>query len=258
MKKLTLGLLVWGLLIAETAWGNLTISPFYVQFDANSKNRSDVVRMTNSSAEKKTYRIKLVNFRQMPDGTYQEITEPIPGNPFASPYIAFSPRETTLEPRQSQTIRIQRKAMAAAKDGEYVSHLLMQEMPPKDFGKKTKSQETGGIKIELKALHGVTIPVIIDKGDLYDQGIIAQASLVRNAKNPYVEATIKRSGTRSFWGTLLVKDGNEEIGRINNFKIFLTAPQRTLKVPLSRNPSQRVQLILMDARTNAVISRKDI
>lgn len=256
MKKLTLGLFVWGLLIAETAWGNLTISPFYVQFDANSKKRADVVRMTNSSAEKKTYRIKLVNFRQMPDGKYQEITEPMPGNPFAAPYIAYSPREATLEPRQSQTIRLQRKPMAAAPDGEYVSHLLMQEMPPKPSNKADTVKE--GIKIEIKTLYGITIPVIIDKGDLTYQGTLQQAKVVRSSQNPYVEAVIKRSGTKSFWGTLVVKDGNEEIGRVNNFKIFLSTPERIIKVPLSRNPSQKAQLILMDARTDAVITSKDI
>lgn len=256
MKKLILGILVIGVLFSKTAWSNITISPFFIQFDADSKQRADLVRITNSSSKTKTYRIKMVNYRQLEDGKYQEITEPLAGNPFAAPYIGFSPRETTLEPRQSQTIRLQRKPMAAAKDGEYVSHLMVQEMP----GSQSKEEviSSNGITIDIRALYGVTIPVIIDKGNLTNHGAITNIKVVKNTSQPYAEVMVKRSGTQSFWGTLVIKEGKEEIGRINNFKIFLSTPQRLVKVPLSKIPSPKDRVILMDGRTDDVISSQEI
>lgn len=256
MKKFILMMMVLGIFLGGTAQANLSLSPFYVQFDANSPKRTDLVRMTNTSNEKKTYRIKLINYKQMEDGSYKEISQPLPGNPFAAPYIGYSPHETTLDPHQSQTIRIQRKPMAAAPNGEYVSHMLMQETSGQTVG-QTKLRD-GEIKIDLKAIYGVSIPIIIDKGDLSSSASITKAKVVRQANYPYAEVMVKRSGNQSFWGTLIVKDGKEEIGRVNSFKIFLSTPQRLIKIPLSRNPSQKVHLILMNARTDATISSQDI
>lgn len=256
MKKLPLFIIAFGMLISMTARAHLSVSPFYVSFDAGSKARSDIVRMTNTSNQPKTYRVKLINYQQKADGSYKEISEPIPGNPFAAPYIGYSPHETRLEPRQSQTIRLQRKAMAAAPDGEYVSHLLIQEMP----GEKAPQQpvKANELKIDIRPLYGVTIPVIIDKGNLSNSGAVIQARLLKDAKHPQVEVKIKRKGTQAFWGTLIVKEGKQEIGRVNDFKIFMTTPERIIRVPLTKVPSSKTQLILMDARNNAIISSQEI
>lgn len=207
MKKLFISILSAILLSSSGVWAHLSVSPFYIEFDANSSKRSEVVRMSNTSPVKKTYRIKLINFRQNKNGSYEEIKEPLKGNPFAS----------------------------------------------SSLGEASK-----GIKIDLKALYGVTIPVIIDKGNLSSQGSLKQVKLINSAQNPYVEATIARSGSQAFWGTLIVKEGKEEIGRVNNFKIFLTTPERIIKIPLAKNPVAKIQVILMDARTDAEITRQNI
>ena len=162
-------------LLPGWARANLAISSFYVWFDANSPKRTEVVRVTNNSNTRKSYRIKLVNFKQNADGSYTDIEQPLPGNPFAVPYISFSPHETSLEPGQTQTIRIIRKPMAAAADGEYVSHLLIRELPEKTIAKSQNNN--GELKIDIKALYGVTIPVIVDKGNLHDQAEIKNVSL---------------------------------------------------------------------------------
>ncbi len=251
MKKIFFGFLLAALFSAFEAAANFSLTPFYVFFEADSKNRTDVVRMTNTSAETKSYRIELINYKQNADGSYQLITKALPGNPFASPYIGFSPRATTLAPRQSQTIRLQRKPMAAAPNGEYVSHLWIHELPPP--GKQQAAGQGNKLTIDLKALYGVTIPVIIDKGPLTDSAKIVSAKFVSAAK-PYAEVVIARSGSRSFWGDVEIKDGKETIGRVNNFKIFMTTPQRRLKIPLSRKPGSKPQLILTDARTHERIA----
>lgn len=237
-------------------WANLTLSSFYVLFDANSPKRAQVVRLTNSSNSSKTYRISFINYKQKADGTYEEITEPVTGNPFASSYIGFSPHETTLAPAQTQTIRMALKPMAAAANGEYVSHLMIRELPD-----KTPSQlqdDTGNLKIDIKALYGVTIPVIIDKGELHSSAVISAISSGVEKEKPYVTVRVKRTGNQFFWGNLIVKKGEKELGRVNGFKIFMTTPERNIKIPLSEKIVSGGQVILEDVRSHETISAKSL
>lgn len=251
--KIKVFLFLVGLFLIKAAWADMSVSPFFLEFNADSAKRTDVVRFTNNGIEKMTYRISLINYKQMSDGRYELITEPIAGNPFASPYINFAPHETTLEPRQSQTIRVQRKAMPMAPNGEYVSHLLIQEMP--SSARPPEKKDAKGLKIEIKALYGITIPVIIDKGQLSASGKITQTRYVSGTK-PEMVVQVERQGTRSFWGTLVVTDNGKEIGRVNEFKIFLTTPYRSVKIPLSQKPSGKVKVSLWNARTNEMVMEK--
>ena len=254
MKKIFILCCMCVFLMTKTAWADLSVSPFYVVFDADSPKRTASVRFTNNSAEEKRYRIKLINYRQMPDGRYEEITKALKGNPFAAPYINYAPHEATLKPRQSQTIRLQRKPMAAAADGEYVSHLLIQEMPQAfHIDEKTQSNE---LKFDIKALYGVTIPIIIDKGNLTDKGWLENVKLLPGSDELLV--TVGRSGTKSFWGNIIVLDKYKEIGRVNELKIFLTTDKRSIRIPLTQKPGANVKVILEDARTNKIISEKTI
>lgn len=238
------------------ARANLAISSFYVWFDANSPKRTEVVRVTNNSNVKKSYRIKLINFKQNADGSYTEIEQPLSGNPFAIPYISSSPHETTLEPGQTQTVRIIRKPMAAAADGEYVSHLLIRELPEKTAVKPQNNN--GELKIDIKALYGVTIPVIIDKGNLHDSAEIKTVTLNNQASKPYLSVTVQRKGNRSFWGNLIVMQGKKELGRVNGFKIFMTTPERKIKIPLNEKIVSGGKVILEDARTHETIAAKNL
>lgn len=256
MKKLFLILLVMIDFLPDFAKANLAISSFYVLFDANSPKRMETVRVTNNSNTQKVYRIKLVNYKQNADGSYDEISQPLSGNPFAESYIAYSPHETTLEPGQTQTIRLVRKPMAAASDGEYVSHLLVRELPEKTV--YTKQDTTGDLRINIKALYGVSIPLIIDKGNLHSSATISTTSIHEKDGKPYASVTIKRKGNRSFWGNLIIKKGKKEIGRVNGFKIFMTTPERRIQIPLSEKIISGGQVILEDARTNEPIASKTL
>lgn len=257
MKKQALFTILLTLAFAfQNAYANLSVSSFYVFFDANAPKRTDTIRLTNSTNQRKTYRLKLVNFKQNKDGSYTPIEKALPGNPFAAPYIGFSPHETTLEPGQSQTVRLIRKPMAAAADGEYVSHLFMQELPEKRQNRPQNDAQQ--ITIDIKALYGLTIPVIIDKGNLSSSAKITDIAIKNNAAKPYIEATVKRSGNRSFWGNLIVTKNGKEIGRVNGFKIFMTTPERQIQIPLTEKMTSSGRITLEDARTNAVIASKNL
>ncbi len=256
MRKILIAILVGAWLAAHPALGNLSVSPFYVEFDASSPRRSDVVRLTNTGAEEKTYRIGLVNFIQNADGSYAEASAPQPDSPFAAPHLDFSPREATLKAGQSQTIRVQRRPMPTAPDGEYVSHLLIQEQP-KAFPKPDDTPQDG-ITIDLRALYGVTIPVIITKGKPAYAATLKSARLTRLQDKDIAEVSVARLGERSFLGTLIVRRGKEEIGRVNAFRIFPSTPVRTLRIPLSQKPSGKITIILEDERTHEIMAEKPL
>lgn len=254
MKKWFAATLLVILLTAREALCNLSVSPFYLEFDALSQKRADIVRLTNSSNEEKTYRIKLVHFIQNKDGSYAEVDAPHPDSLFAAPHLDFAPRETTLAAGQSQTIRIQRRPMPTAPDGEYVAHLLIQEQSgafPKQAGAPEK-----GLTIDIRAVYGITIPIIITKGNLSQTATIKSVKLTRLQDQPIAEVSIARKGTRSFFGTIIVSQGKKEIGRVNNFRIFLSSPERTLKVPLTQEPSGKIGIILQDERKHEILSEK--
>lgn len=220
------------------AFCNISLYPFYLSFDADSSKRSAQMRFTNTSTEKKSYVVELVNYVQQKDGSYKPVAVKS-GGLFADKYLDYSPHSVTLDPGKSQVVRLKRKGMAAASDGEYVSHLMVRELE----GKKAKpTKKASGISVDIKPLYGITIPVIIDKGNLNSAGAIESHKTLGNVQ----EVVVTRTGDRSFFGTVIVKEHGKEIGKVSKFRIFTDTPERVLKVPLNRTPSGSVSITLID------------
>lgn len=245
------------LMIPVASFANISLSPFFIELDAASRDRSAQVRFTNTSGAPQTYNIKLVNFKQESNGSYTSIAEPISGNPFAEPYLEWSPHRVSLQPGQSQVVRIQRRPMATANDAEYVSHLLIQEQP------STGAPDTGahvsdGINIQLTALYGVSIPVMIENGNLTAGANINSVTVLDSGSGMVARADVERFGTRSFYGTLVVRDGGQEYGRIEKFRIFMTTPNRVINIPLTSYPPRGADVVLIDERTNETLDLRRI
>lgn len=252
MKKLFFILLA---LLSGAAYANISLSPFYIEFDANSSNRSAQVRFTNTTNRNQTYNIRMVNFAQSSDGGYVPISTPRDGNPFASTYLEFSPRVVSLEPGESQVVRLLRRGMAGVPDGEYVSHLMIQE----DAANVPSAPSGGdGLIINLRPIYGVSIPVMIEKGKLSSTARVAGTKILRDGDKYVADITVERFGNRSFRGTLIVRDNGREIGRVDNFRIFMTTPSRVLRVPLSGGPGDDISVTLIDGTNNETLESKSI
>jgi hypothetical protein len=251
MKKTLIAFMTLAGAFAGPASANLSISPFYILLDANTAGRTDQVRITNTSKERKSYAIKLVNYRQMQDGTYKEIQAASNPPMSAEPFFEFSPHTTDLDPMQTQTIRIKRKVMSGAADGEYVSHLMFKELPPAPA--PVKNGPAGSLTIDLRPLYNVTIPVIILKGELAATAEIKYAKVINDKKNPTAEIAVSRKGTKSFYGSIQVQSDGEPIGEISKFRIFAATPARVLKVPLNKKPGKKLSIILTDETTNETV-----
>lgn len=252
MKKI---FLLFCFLLPTFSFANISVSPFYLEFDADSNKRMGQVRFTNNSTEEKTYNIKITNFQQDNMGKYSPVDENTEGILLAEDYLEWSPHRVTLKPNESQVIRVQRRGMATVADGEYVSHLLIQEQA-KNIEKNYESENDGSLVINLQALYEVSIPVMIENGDLECNAKIKKIKLDKNSKSPKLSVVVEREGDRSFYGTLVVKQGKEEIGRINKFRIFTTTETRNIDVPLTQVPNGEVSVVLMDEKKNEVLETK--
>ncbi len=250
-------LLAISLLSGAAAYGNISLSPYYLEL-GDTAGRTGQVRFTNNSQSEKTYNITMVNFKQSSDGRYSEISEPIAGNPFAGPYLEWSPHQATLQPGQSQVVRVRRRGMAAAPAGEYVSHMLIRELPGPSDVYGTSDGKKGGLVINLKPLYGVSIPVMIVHGELNSSAQIDNARVIKRDGRPVAVVTISRAGSRSFFGSVVVKDGRREIGKISNFRIFMTTPSRVLDIPLTQMPAGDASVTLIDESTNETLETKSI
>lgn len=138
--------------------------------------------------------------------------------------------------------------MATAPDGEYVSHLLIQEQPSK-IDNDYETENDGSLIINLEALYEVSIPVMIVNGDIYADAKIKEAKLDKNSAAPKLSVVVEREGNRSFYGTLVVQQGKEELGRVNKFRILTTTETRNIDVPLSEVPSGSISVVLMAGKT---------
>lgn len=246
-KKLAFMALVFAS-FAKVSLANISIFPYYVNFDAQSKKKVQSIRVVNTSNEVQTYRVSFVNFAQKEDGSLTEIKET---DKSASPFLMWSPRQFTLKPREVQTINLARKGLAQAPDGELVSHLKVSET---EIGSPDKDKNEPGntISLNLKALFAITIPVTITKGNnLVEKTDIESYKL----SDKGLTVKIKREGNVSSHVNVVVVDSkNQEIGRVNGVKVYAPNKFLTTVVPLEKKSNLKKAII----RLENVATKKEI
>jgi P pilus assembly chaperone PapD len=236
------------IILANSGFAIMSVSPYSVILDANSSKRNALVKLTNTANETKTFKISFVDFRQKQDGGYELIEE---NDRSSSKFIAYSPRNVTLEPAKTQTIRLQRKSMAGEPDGEYVSHLMMQEILRPEAPRQ-ENKMTDGVQINITPLYAVTIPVIIRKGNLSYNASIAYMLFKENA----LILQLTRTGNKSANVNVLVKHAGKEAGILKNIRIY--GDQRFITIPLNNNavkPDSQGEIIVTDADTNLELAK---
>lgn len=258
LKKICKIYLLFSVLMMPTlAFANISVFPYSIDFEANSKKRVQSVRIINTSQETQTYRVSIVNFLQDVNGKLTETKEPSPF--YADKYLTWSPRQFTLKPNEVQTINIARRSLAQAPDGEFVSHLKVSEVllgTPKPKSKDGGQSDT--LSMQLRALFAITIPVTITKGDnLFSKTEVVSYKLL---PNHHLNLVLKRLGNKSSRFNVVVADGqNKDIGRVNGLKIYMSTDTLSVNVPLDKNAqTKNAVLKLEDAKTKEEILRKAI
>lgn len=191
----------------ETANGiNVRLVPRRVFF--TGRTRSAEVHLINSSPTPVTYRIELAERQMLPNGRLEEIAQPAPDGYSARSFLQYSPRQVTLQPRSTQTVRLLLRKPADLPPGEYRSHLKCRALPPASReGNAVKAEpEARRLNVQLIMLPAITIPIIVRHGD----GLAAKVRLTgltlhpgKDRKSPpTLSFQVNREGPISVFGDL--------------------------------------------------------
>lgn len=220
--------------------GDLAVAPTRVVFEG--RNRSAQLSLVNRGSTTATYRIRIVNMRMDENGQMQRIDKPDPGQNFAGDLFRYSPRQVTLGPGETQAVRLLLRKPGNLADGEYRSHLLMQNVP-KDAGVSIEQNQSGqGVQIRMVPIFGITIPVIVRHGDTNAEVSLDNLKILppdADSTVPRLRFNINRGGSSSAFGDLtakLVSGGKETvIGQIMRLAIYTPNSSRgvtmSLRVP---------------------------
>lgn len=218
-----------------SAQGDLMVMPKRVVFD--SKERSHEVNIANTGNDTATYAISFIQYKMAEDGNFIQIEEPEEGQNFASDFIRYYPRRVSLAPNEAQTIRLQLTKTGEITEGEYRSHLYFRAVEKQTaLAKEDLQKDADGISINIKTVFGISIPVIVRKGQT-SANVQLENLQLNTEDGPLLSLDITRSGNRSVYGNFTVSyiapgKAPKEIGKVNGISVYTPNTRRHFKFPL--------------------------
>jgi hypothetical protein len=220
------------------AQGDLLVTPRRIVFEGN-KQREEIT-LANTGQDSAFYSISFLQYHMTKDGSFEEITEPEPGQLFADSFLRFFPRSVQLAPGESQIVRMQVRRAPDMMDGEYRSHLYFRAVPEvKPLGEKELLTDSTSIGVRLTPIFGISIPVIIRVGSLSSQIVLSDLSVEQEEdKPPMLKVTLNRKGNRSVYGdleaTYLNTEGEKaQVGSVRGIAIYTPNTLRRFSMPLN-------------------------
>jgi len=190
--------------VPSWAQGDLLIAPTRLVLDGR---RGGEVILSNVGSEEATYKVTLELRRMTPDGELEPVDEAKANDAekAALEMIRYAPRRVTLPPNEPQAIRISARPDASLPDGEYRVHMSFSALPKLKPAQPTAAgAPASGFAIDLVPLYGITMPIIIRKGELKVTTALANAHLAKTATGDDFAVDISRVGTESTYGDLVV------------------------------------------------------
>lgn len=228
------GLALISVVSGVPAWaaGDLLVAPTRVILDGK---RGTQVILNNVGSEEMTYRISLEIKRMAEDGRLEDIdpAATTEAEKAALALVRYAPRRVTLPPNQPQSIRIGLNPADTLPDGEYRVHMLFRAIPKTQA--VTDEAGTKDLKIQLIPLYGITIPIIVRKGELAATAALANARMGRDEDGPVLEVDASRKGNRSIYGEFRVSKPGQSKPIIvqKGIAIYPEIAKRKVDLPLS-------------------------
>lgn len=225
---------------------SLFVAPTRVVFEKGEQKASLFV--SNKGDAKGVYNISVNNRRMTEDGRMEVVTEKHDGELFADDIVRISPRRVTLDAGESQTVRVMVRQSNKLPDGEYRSHItfsLVADSPevPVEVLKKEQEVEDDTLVIAMKVGFGLTIPVIVRKGELDVTANMSGLSLVHdtNAQDggqKKVQFTINREGSKSTYGDIEIAhidaNGAEHVLKtLGGLAVYFPNMRRSFSFPVA-------------------------
>jgi hypothetical protein len=193
------------------AQGDLLIAPTRLILDGR---RGGEVILSNIGSEEATYRVTLELRRMTPDGLLEPVQEAEASvtEQAALEMVRYAPRRVILPPGEPQAIRISARPGAELPDGEYRVHMSFAAIPKvAPIAPTDQEAPATGLSIKIVPIYGITMPIIIRKGDLQVTAALANPKLEQTAEGLAFTVDISRQGGASLYGDILVyPQGSDE------------------------------------------------
>ncbi|MCY7311525.1 MAG: hypothetical protein LH619_12160 [Chitinophagaceae bacterium] len=223
------------------AQGDLMLYPKRIIFEGSK--RSQEINLANSGKDTARYVLSVVQIRMKEDGSFETITDPDPGQNFADKYFRIFPRNVVLPPNEAQTVKVQLINTGEMQPGEYRSHLYVRaEEEKKPLGEEDTLNDAKTISVKIKAVFGISIPVIIRSGENTSKINISDVSFIQEKEVPAtLRFTFNRNGNMSVYGDVLVDyispDGKKiRVGAANGLSVYTPTTKRNFNLSLTQTP----------------------
>ncbi|NLH24269.1 MAG: molecular chaperone [Bacteroidales bacterium] len=197
------------------------------------------LNLANTGQDTARYNISFIQYRMTTEGTFEEITEPDPGQFFADKHLRFFPRSVTLAPNEAQTVRMQVVGREGMEPGEYRSHVYFRAVPNEvALGEEDPNRDTTSVSVRLIPIFGITIPVIIRVGESATEVFLSDLALEKGENEAlFLKMSFNRSGNMSVYGDLNVThvgaDGKETpVGVVNGIAVYTPNTIRNFRISL--------------------------
>jgi P pilus assembly chaperone PapD len=222
------------------AAGDLLIAPTRVILDGR---RGTEVILNNIGNEEAIYRITL-ELRRMNDQGRLDDVDPETATEKEKAVlglIRYAPRRVTLPPNQPQSIRIGLQLGETLADGEYRAHMLFRAIPKTPAADGTANSGSG-LKIQLIPIYGISIPIIVRKGNIEGTAALANVRLGKDNEGTTLEFDMVRKGDKSVFGEIhITKPGvSEPISVAKGIAIYPEVGSRLVSLPLSPQVAEKM------------------
>ena len=223
------------------AQGNLLITPRRVVFEGSK--RSMDLNLANTGQDTATYAISIIQIRMKEDGGFETITEPDPDQRFADRFIRYFPRSVTLGPDEAQVVKVQLIRSGELVDGEYRSHIYFRAIPDRaPLGEEEKLRDTTSISVRITPVFGITIPLIIRKGESTARVTLSDLAFeITDEGEPGISFIFNRTGNMSVFGDITVdhistRGEITRVGMANGVAVYTPNTVRKFQFNLSKIP----------------------
>lgn len=220
------------------AQGDLLVFPKRVEFEGIN-SRFQNITINNIAKETVTYSVSFVNIKMSEDGSFTPIEIPEKDQYFATPFLRCYPRTITLQPQESQIVKIQLIKTADMKEGEYRSHLYFRALPKTEALAPVKEVKTEdkGLGIKLTAIYGITMPIIIKVGKSTTEVSLDNLQVSKEKDIQYLKLDINRKGNMSVFGDIQVNyvspsGTSTVIAKVKGFAVYTPGTLRKTKIKL--------------------------
>ncbi|MFC7378311.1 molecular chaperone [Brevundimonas sp. GCM10030266] len=198
---------VFLLLVAEPVeaqvGADLNISPKRVVFEPGERNAT--VYIFNQGDQPATYSVELVDRVMLADGQIVAAADhPEATVDSAAELVQHTPRRITLQPRESQAIRVRARPGAG---GEHRTHLTVTALPSETAGFTVEQAVQPGadeVAVQVIALFSVSIPVIVRDGPADARAAVENLQILQAETGQVLSLDLVRQGESSVYGDVEV------------------------------------------------------